>query len=112
MTQFTNLNIEKNLQYMFTTNKIRAYSRKQGHACGITKTGQERSIKWHSYELFPLNVSNLGDLESDPPLPTGHEVLKVSPENKLFHFIKRALRSGTSSNKWLNEAMKMLVIHK
>ena len=33
---------------------VRAYSRKQGHACGITKKGQENSWKGHNYDFFPL----------------------------------------------------------
>ena len=32
----------------------RAYSRKQGYVCGITKKGQERSWEGHNYEFFPL----------------------------------------------------------
>ena len=33
-------------------------------------------------------------------LPKRHVVLKVFPENKLFHFSKKVLR-----NKWLKEAL-------
>ena len=41
----------------------RAYSRKYGRACGLTKKGQKRSVKGHNYQFFPLNFPNLGHLE-------------------------------------------------
>ena len=32
---------------------VRAYSRKEGHACDITKKKQEKSVKGHNYEFPP-----------------------------------------------------------
>ena len=57
-----------------------------------TKKGQESLVKWHNYEFFPLNFSNIGQV-----------ILKVFIENKLSCFSKRALRGGTACSKWLKE---------
>ena len=39
------------------------YSKKQWHASGITKKGQESSVKGENHEFFPLNFLNLRLLE-------------------------------------------------
>ena len=46
----------------------RAYSRKQGHACGITKKGQESPVKGNNSGFLPLIFNNLGHLECCIPL--------------------------------------------
>ena len=68
--------------------------------CGITKKGQESSVKGHSYQFFPLNFTDLGQI-----LILQHVVLRIFTENKLFYFSKRALCVGTTHNKWLKEAL-------
>lgn len=80
---------------------IRAYSRKAGHVCGITKK-RESLANGHNYDFFPPNFTNLGHLECHT-LPKQNVVLKVFTENELFHYPNRALHTGTSSNKWLKE---------
>ena len=46
-----------------SVNVTRAYSRKEGHACGIAKKGQESPVKGHNYGFLPLIFPNLGHLE-------------------------------------------------
>ena len=46
----------------------RAYSRKSGHACGITKKEQESPVKGHNFGFLPLIFANLGNLECYTPL--------------------------------------------
>ena len=45
----------------------RAYSRKEGHACGITQKGQKSPVKGHSCGFLPLIFSNLGHFEHYTP---------------------------------------------
>ena len=40
----------------------RAYSRKQGHTCGITKKGQKSLVKGHNCRFLFLTFPNLGHL--------------------------------------------------
>ena len=51
-----------------TFGAVRAYSKKYGHACGITKKGQESPVKGHSFGFAPLIFANLGHLECYTPL--------------------------------------------
>ena len=51
-----------------SVNVTRAYSRKEGHACGIAKKGQESPVKGHNYGFLPLIFPNLGHLECYIPL--------------------------------------------
>ena len=46
----------------------RAYSRKEGHACSLTKKGQESPVKGHNCGFLPLILPNLGHLEHCTPL--------------------------------------------
>ena len=41
----------------------RASSRKLGHACGITKKGQESRVKEHNCGILLLILPNLGHLK-------------------------------------------------
>ena len=43
--------------------------------------------------------------------PKRHVVLEFLAENKAFHFSKRALRAGTSRNKWLKKALLKVHSH-
>ena len=47
---------------------IRAYSRKKGYACGMTKKGQNSSVKGHNCGFLPLIFPKLGHLECNSPL--------------------------------------------
>ena len=84
----------------FNLVQVRGYSRKYEHACGITKKWQERSVKGHSYKLFPLDFPNLGHLVN------AHVVFT---ESKLYHFSKRDLRADTAHYKWLKEALQIII---
>ena len=39
---------------MGNSTEIRAYSRKERHACGITRKGQENSLRGHNCGFLPL----------------------------------------------------------
>ena len=78
----------------------RAYSRKYGHVCGITKKGQESLVKGHSFGFLPLIFANLGHLERYTP-SKWYVFLEVLVEKKAFCFSKRALCASTACNKWL-----------
>ena len=56
---------ESQLNYIFD----RAYSRKQGHACGITKKGRESPVKGHNCGFLLLIFPNTGHLECYTPSP-------------------------------------------
>ena len=49
---------------------FRAYSRKKGHVCVITKKEKESPVKGHNYESSALTFPNLGHLECCTPLTT------------------------------------------
>ena len=78
----------------------RAYSRKEGHACDVTKKGQESPVEEHNCGFLPIIFRNSGHLERYTP-PKRHVFLEFLVEKKTFRFSKRALRAGTACNKWL-----------
>ena len=75
-------------------------SRKYNHACGTTKKWEERSVKGHNYKCFPLDFPNLRYLVN------GHVIFT---ENKLFHFLKTDLCADIARNKWLKEALQVII---
>ena len=77
-----------------------AYSRKQGHVCGITKKGQESPLKVHISESLPHIFSKFRVFWI-LPTPKRHVVLKVLAEDKVFYFWKMAFRPGTAHDRWL-----------
>ena len=84
----------------FNLIQVRNYSRKYEHVCGATKKWQECSVKGHNYKFFPLDFPNLLNLIN---------VHVVFRENKWFCFSKRDLRADTAHNKWLKEALKVIM---
>ena len=76
-----------------------------GHACRITKKGQESTVKGHNCEFFPLIFLNSGHLECYTPHKR-HVVL----EFLVFRLAKSALHGGTAHNKWLKWALTLLQV--
>ena len=60
----------------------RAYSRKQGHRCGITKTGQENPVKGYSQDFYPFFFQIYGIQNATPPKQ--HVFWKCLVKKKLF----------------------------
>ena len=83
-----------------TLYKSGGYPRRYEHACGTTEKWQERSLKEHNYNFFLLGIPNLGHLVNTHVVRT---------ENKLYHFSKRDLRADISRNKWLKEALQVII---
>ena len=83
-----------------TLYKSGGYPRRYEHAYGTAEKWQERSLKEHNYNFFPLDIPNLGHLVNTHVACT---------EKKLFHFSKRDLRVDIARNKWLKEAMQVII---
>ena len=64
----------------------------------VIKNGQQSPLKGHHYEFLPIIFSNLRHLECQT---FKHKVyLKVLALNKVIHFSKRALHTGTARSTW------------
>ena len=87
----------------------RAYSRKQRHACGITKKGLESPVNVKLW-IFTTHFSKFRALGTLHPSKR-HMLLEFLVKNKVFYFLKRALRAGTTHSKWLKTLYTQDICH-